>query len=341
MALPAPKADPGTYSPSRFPRQAGEALFRPVVQPDGDVVVEQIPLTLDVLLHPREDDQVTQSRPHHKKLNPLADTLERFLERQSGVGVFSDLLILWEQLGERNVSPDVYVVKGLRDREAIDRNFDPVAEGAGPCLVIEVVSTGSREMVQKDAEENPKLFARMEVEDLVLLYPPRPATSERLRLDVRRLGASGRYRANPPDPEGWIRLPSVGLRIKADEDGERLLIEDVRTGERLRTSVEEEAARRAAEERAEQEAQARRQEAAARRAAEERAEQEAAARRQAEQRAEQAEQRAEQGLRRSVEDLCGLLGIEWTAERGTAVAGMDLTQLEALGADLRSQKRWP
>jgi hypothetical protein len=181
----------------------------------------------------------------------------------------------------------------------------------------------------------------MEVEDLVLLYPPRPATSERLRLDVRRLGASGRYRANPPDPEGWIRLPSVGLRIKAAEDGERLLIEDVRTGERLRTSVEEEAARRAAEERAEQEAEARRQEAQARRAAEERAEQEAAARRQAEQRAEQAEQRAEQGLRRSVEDLCGLLGIEWTADRGTAVAGMDLTQLEALWADLRSQKRWP
>jgi Uma2 family endonuclease len=263
---------------------------------------------------------VTQSRPHHKKLNPLADTLERFLERRSGVGVFSDLLILWGQLGERDVSPDVYVVKGLRDREAIDRHFDPVAEGASPCLVIEVVSTGSREQVQKDAEKNPELFARMKVDDLVLVYPPRPATSERLRLDVRRLGVSGRYRANLPDSQGWIRLPSVGLRIKADEDGERLLIEDVKTGERLLTSMEEEAARRAAEERAEQEAAARRQEATARR---------------------QAEARVEAVLRRSVQDLCNVLGIEWTAERGTVVAGMGLSQLEALRADLVSRKRWP
>ncbi len=400
MALPARKIDPGAHFPSRPPQEAGEALLRPVVQSDGDVVVEKIPLTLDVLLHPREDDQVTQSKPHHEKLNPLADTLERFLERQPGVGVFSDLMILWEQLGERDVAPDVYVVKGVRDRECIDRSFDPVAEGVGPCLVIEVVSSNSPAMEQKDEEENPKLFARMGVEDLVLLYPPRPGTAERLRLEVRRLGASGRYRANRPGPEGWIRLLSVGLRIKVAEDGLQLVIEDVKTGERLLTSVEEEAARRAAEKRAaaaarrataearramaearraeqeaearrqeaearrqeaearrqaeertEQEAEARRQEVEARRQAEERAEQEAEARRLAEERAEQeAEARRQQAearragrerLRTHVQDLCGLLGIEWTTERSITVASMGTAQLEALWADLMSQKRWP
>ncbi|MCP4662353.1 MAG: toll/interleukin-1 receptor domain-containing protein, partial [bacterium] len=87
--MPKTKIDPGGPFPSRFRQEAGEALFRPVVQPDGEVVVEKIPLTLEVLLHPREDDQVTQSRPHHKKLNPLADSLERFLERRPGVGVFN------------------------------------------------------------------------------------------------------------------------------------------------------------------------------------------------------------------------------------------------------------
>ena len=347
--LPIPKIGPVGHSPSPMaPREREEALFRPVVQPDGDVVVEKIPLTLDVLLDPQEDDQVSQSRPHHKKLNPLADTLERFLERQPGVGVFSELMILWEQLGERDVAPDVYVVKGVRDRDAIDGSFDPVAEKANPCLVIEVVSTSSRAMAQKDEEKNPELFATMGVEDLVLLYPPRPGAQQRLRLDVRRLTAPGRYRANRPDPEGWIRLLSVGLRIKVAEDGERLLIEDVKTGERLLTSVEEEAARRAAEEhaeqeaaarrqaeeRAEKEAEARRQEAAARR-------QEAAARRQAEERAQRAEERAEQALRTNVEDLCALLAIEWSDERSSLVAGMSLAQLEALRADLLSQKRWP
>ncbi len=322
MALPARKIDHGAHYPSQPPQEVGEALFRPVRKPNGDVVVEKIPLTLDVLLHPKEDDQVTQSRSHHKKLNPLADTLERFLERRPGVGVFSDLMILWQQLGERDVSPDVYVVKGVRDRDAIDGSFDPVAEGAGPCLVIEVVSTSSRAMAQKDEEKNPELFARMGVEDLVLLYPPRPGrpqgdkwkeTPERLRLDVRRLGASGRYRANLPGPSGWIRLPSVGLRIKVSGDGQRLLIEDVKTGEPLLSSVEEEAARRAAERRAAQEAEVRR----------------------------QVEERAEQGLRGKIEDLCGLLAIEWSAERSTTVADMDSAQLEALWTHLMNRKRWP
>ncbi len=336
MALPARKIDPAPHFPFREDEQA---LFRPVLQPDGDVVVEKLPLTLDVLLHPKVDDQVTQSRPHHKKLNPLADTLERFLERQADVGVFSDLVILWEQMGERDVAPDVYVVKGVRDRNAIDGSFDPVAEATGPCLVIEVVSTSSRAMTRKDEDKNPELFARMGVEDLVLLYPPLPVppaagereeTQQPLRLDVRRLGFSGRYRANLPNSEGWILLRSVGLRIKVAEDGLRLLIEDIKTGERLLTSVEEEEARRAAEKRAAAEARRAEKEAEARRQAEERAEQQA-------ERAEQAEQR----LRTNVKDLCGLLGIEWSVERNTRVADMGLAQLEALWADLLSQKRWP
>ena len=91
--------------------------------------------------------------------------------------------------------------------------------------------------------------------------------------------------------------------------------------------MEEEAARRAAEKRAEQ--------------AEERAEQEAEARHQETEARRQAEERAEQGLRAKIEDLCGLLGVEWTAERSTVVAGMGSVHLEALWADLLSQKRWP
>ncbi len=115
----------------------------------------------------------------------------------------------------------------------------------------------------------------------------------------------------------------LGLFFQIDAASEELVVIDARTGKRLLISDEEEA-------RAD-EAEARADEAAAR------AEQEAEARRQAEARAEQ----AERGLRRNVEDLCGLLGIEWTAERSTVVRGMPLAQLEALWADLMSQKRWP
>ncbi len=373
MALPAPKIDPLPDSSPGFARELAEApheaLFRTVEKPDGEVVVEKVPLSLDVLLHPREEDQMSQSRPHERQLGPLADLLERFLERRPGVAVFSEMMILWEQLGERDVAPDVCVVQGVRDREAVDTSFDPVAEGVGPCLVIEVVSSSTRAMVKKDERKNPPLYERMKVEDLVLVYPRRPAEEQELRLDVRRLDVSGRYRANRPGPGGWILLPSVDLRVKVADDGLRLLVEDVRTGERLLTSVEEEAARRAeaearrtaeeragqeaearcqAEERVEQEAEARRQEAEARRQAEERVEQEAEARHQAETLAEQeaearrqAEERVEQGLRRGVEDLCAVLGLAWGAERSAQVESMSASRLEALRAHLVSEKSWP
>ncbi len=252
MPFPARKIDPLPDSSPHFAEEPHEAVLRPVRKQNGELVIEKLPLTLDVLLDPREEDQMTQSRPHERQLGPLADTLERFLERQDGVVVLSDMLILWKQLGERDVVPDLFVVKGVRDRDAIDRSFDPVEEGSSPCLIIEVVSDSTPDAQAKDEKENPPLFERMKVEDLVLVYPWRPAGNQPLRLDAKRLGASGRYRANRPGPGGWILLDSVGLRIKVAEDGRRLLVEDVRTGERLLTSVEEEAARRAAEARAEQ-----------------------------------------------------------------------------------------
>jgi Uma2 family endonuclease len=309
MALLAPKTLPLPES-HRFPQEIAPgsqgAVFRPLRKPNGELVIEELPLTLEVLLDPREEDQMTQSRGHGKELGSLADALNRFLERKDDVVVLSDVLILWKALGERNVAPDVAVVKGVRDREAIDESFDPVTQGAGPCLIFEVVSESTADVLAKDEKKNPPLFAKMGVEDLVLVYPRRPGKRPRLELDVKHLDASGRYRANRPGPGGWILLASVGLRIKVADDGRRLLVEDVQTGERLLTSVEEESARRAAEARV-----------------------------------EQAEERVEQALRRFIEDLCAVLGLAWGAERSRQVEDMSAPQLEALRAHLVREKSWP
>ena len=159
------------------------------------------------------------------------------------------------------------------------------------------------------------------MEEYFTLYP---VLGRRVKdLVGRRLSAQGEYEEIPPDEAGRVYSEQLGLYFYIDPKSGKLVAVDAGTSQRLLTSDEEEAranreaeARRQAEERAEQEAEARRQEAEARR-------------------------QAEQGLRRNVEDLCGLLGIEWTAERSTAVRGMGTAQLEALWADLMSQKRWP
>ena len=104
---------------------------------------------------------------------------------------------------------------------------------------------------------------------------------------------------------GPLPCPPLGLDLILDENGQLQFV-DRETGEivvRWKTAAWEQA------EKAQRQAEARRQ--------------------------------AEQVQRRQIRDLCGLLGIEWTSERSAAVEGMDSAQLEALWADLMSQKRWP
>lgn len=52
------------------------------------------------------------------------------------------------------------------------------------------------------------------------------------------------------------------------------------------------------------------------------------------------EGRAE-NLRGNVKDLCGALGIGWSAERNASVEAMSLSELEALWEHLVNQKSWP
>lgn len=253
MAVPLPK------EPERDEETPEECVFRPVRGPDGRWSIEQLPLTLDVLLHPRKDDHVPQSDPHTRILNPLVDVLRRYLERQRqpDLAVFTDLLIIWGVVGLRNVSPDVSVVEGLADRRAVDRSLDlGEQEGARVRLVVEVVSPSSKLQRAKDEEHNPEVFRRAGVEDLVLVYPPRPDGTEPLRLKHLSLDPGGRYREARPDRRGRFLLRSVGLRISAD--GDRLALEDAVTGDRLLSSEEAEAAAYRAEIRAASEAAARR-----------------------------------------------------------------------------------
>ncbi len=49
----------------------------------------------------------------------------------------------------------------------------------------------------------------------------------------------------------------------------------------------------------------------------------------------------ENGLRRSIEDLCAVLGIEWTAQREAQVEAMTSPELEALREHLLTRKSWP
>jgi len=238
MALPMPKTDSEPTS--------GECILRTVRRSDGTVQEITLPATLENLLDPRLEDKLTQSNPHQRTLGPFVDLLRRFLERLApDVAVFSDLQLLYKRYGHRDVSPDVAVVSGLRDRDAVEDSLDVVGEGARLRMVIEVVSTSTTDLRRKDEVENLELFETLGVEDHVLICPPRPERGERLAFEARALDVRGRYRPIPPDVRGRVLLRSVDLWLGIDED--RLVLQDRRTGERLLTAEEEESARREAE----------------------------------------------------------------------------------------------
>ncbi len=250
MALPLRKAE-------SQPREV-EAIFRPVRDADGKLRIVKLPATLENLLHPRLEDQLTQSNDHLLVLVPLFDALKRYLTRLApNLAVFSDLMLLYGRHGYRDVSPDIAIVEGL-PQELVDAHnapggqldsLDVIAEGGRLRLVLEVVSTSTADMRRKDEVDNPRLFAALGVDDHVLVYPPEPGRP--LSVVAKRLAASGRYRPTPPGPQGWILLRSVGLRLRVDEESARLVLEHLATGERLLSSQEEEAERRAEKRRAE------------------------------------------------------------------------------------------
>jgi Uma2 family endonuclease len=249
--------------------------------PDGRIVDEQIPLTPDDLLDPQLGDQVTQSDKHFELVNWLFRLLKRHFDSREDIKVTGDLKMIWGIPKLREPSPDVAVIRRIRDKHRERESFDVRREGTRPCLIIEVVSSKDAETRRNDYEKKVEIYERAGIPEYLICDPPTRFTKGGLLLTGYRLGMDGRYRRIEPDERGFLHSETADLLFGIAEDRRTLLVIDAITGERL--LADEEAAQEA-EEWARREAQARK-------VAEERARNEAEARKAAE--AELARLRAE------------------------------------------------
>ena len=197
--------------------------------------------------------------------------LLRYRER-ADVYVSADLLIYYEEGNPRvSVVPDVFVVFGVEDRKR--GSYKVWEEGKSPDFVLEVASPSTW---REDVERKPGVYAGLGVREY-FQYDP---TGEHLapRLQGHRL-VGGTYErltaVESIDRTLTLRSEVLGLELRARGDWMRF--HDLATGEDLLSHDEEHAARL--------------DEAAARRSAELRAEREAAARRAAEARVAELEAR--------------------------------------------------
>jgi Uma2 family endonuclease len=281
-------------------------VLRPT--PDNPHHLEQVPLTLEDVLHPEVGDFIVHNDRHETDRIYLTEVLRARLEPSGVAIVLTDVRIAWDIPGLRAHGLDVMVIPGVAERQNWS-TFDVAAEGVRPALIIEITSLETRE---NDLERKVEHYAQAGVAQYVIIEDIGGRNRERrLRLLDYRL-ADGHYVAHPMDVDGRVHLVIAGLwlGIEGDHvvcyDAQGMAIGDYVTVVRQAAEAAERARR--AEARARQEAERARQEAAARAEAEARARQEQEAERARQEAAARAE--AEARLRALEAELRRLRGEE-------------------------------
>jgi Uma2 family endonuclease len=182
---------------------------------------------------------------HRKLLNELVETLDDWFRDDPNVYVSGNLLLFYEEGNKRrHVSPDVFVVFGVPKGDR--PNYLLWEEGHGPNVVIELTSSSTR---REDTRQKLELYRDvLRVPEYFLFDPYGDYLDPQLQ-GHRLVGRE--YRPLRP-AGGPFKSRQLGLDLEAD--GRRLRLVDPATGHRLPNRAEQ---RRAAEERAGAEAEAR------------------------------------------------------------------------------------
>ncbi len=195
-------------------------------QADGSEKLEQVPLTLEDVLHPQEGDVIPESKPHEADRRYLANVFEsRPLAPPIGL-VTSDLLIHWGVEGLRDHSPDVAVFVGLnREPDTVVGTLDLPSFGGRCVLVVELVSPATRD---NDVVRKMEHYRQIGIPLYVLIDQEREGGPRTLRAYRRK---DGRYVEAELDDRGRIDVPLLGLSVGMRDN--RVVCHDLRTDEEL------------------------------------------------------------------------------------------------------------
>jgi Uma2 family endonuclease len=204
--------------PELLEEEPGITLERWVEGPGGRMTLVVMPLTPELFLNPQVGDHMSQGKRHIDTARQIADRLEDFFRPVPDVLITMDMKHLFGP-GLDQPSPDVSVIRGVRDRDADRESFDVIAEGVRPCLVIEVVSPLSSRIRKTDLEDKVTLYRRVGIPEYLIVDCQR--RDRRFRLIGYRLGLSG-YRPIEPDEQGRLLSETTGLWFKVAPDGNQV-----------------------------------------------------------------------------------------------------------------------
>lgn len=236
-------------------QEGSVVLQRWVEQPDGRFELVELPLTRELYLNPRIGDKLTQGELHADVMAELKSLLGAHFKPQRDIKVLMDMMHTFGR-GLYTPSPDVSIVRGVRDPDRKRDSFNVVKEGVTPSLVIEVVSPLDPRVREMDEVDKYQFYQQVGIPEYLMVDPPRKSNEHRFQLRGHRL-VQGRYQAIAPDAQGRILSETTGLAFGVSADGQRIDVFDARTGERLLPLEEEREGRQKAEAKAARETAAR------------------------------------------------------------------------------------
>ncbi len=185
-----------------------------ITRPDGTEELDQVPLTLEDVLHPEEGDFIVQTDAHDDERAYLKAVFKAQLKEDRTAAVLSDCRVDWCVPGVRPLGPDVAVFFGVSRR--IDwSTFDVGEEGARPALVIEVTSPDTR---KNDVGIKVDYYHRAGVPQYVIADVTFEDEEER-RIELIEYRHTPRaYRRFKPNKQGRIWLPAVNLWLGLTRD---------------------------------------------------------------------------------------------------------------------------
>ncbi|MBV7334093.1 Uma2 family endonuclease [Chloroflexi bacterium TSY] len=211
-----------------------------IVNDDGTIGYDQIPLTLEDLLHPEEEDFRMQNPEHKDTCVYLETVLTNQVADIPNAVILYDTRVDWNIPGIKPFGPDITVILEANIQPPDKGTFVADIDGIPPIMVIEVTSQTTR---KQDFDEKPKLMqqARLPYYFVVDMF----CAPEKRRVFGYELTSEGYYIAIRPNEQGWIWMEPVclwvGLRDGVvecyDVDG-NLMLNYVKLAENLESETQ-------------------------------------------------------------------------------------------------------
>lgn len=178
-----------------------------VVGPDGQPTWKDVPLTIEDVLHPQEEDHFMLNEWHDEDTVYLRGVLHQVVRGRPGVRVFHDMRTDWGVPGLEPMGPDLGVFANVPQVDYCIRTFRVRELETQPLLIVEVTSPSTRHV---DLGVKVQMYEQVGVPWYVIVDHG-PESDER---NVRLLG----YRATPAgyvplelDEKGRLWVEPVGI----------------------------------------------------------------------------------------------------------------------------------